>query len=59
MKKKLKVAIPFAVLTLTCGISAGVFAGCNTHEHNYSEWKIEGSEHVRVCPEDGEKDEST
>lgn len=59
MKKKLKVAIPFAVLTLTCGISAGVFAGCNTHEHNYSEWKNEGSEHVRVCPEDGEKDEST
>lgn len=59
MKKKFKVVIPFAVLTLTCGISAGVFAGCNTHKHNYSEWKIDGSEHVRVCPEDGETDEST
>lgn len=59
MKKKLKIAIPFAVLTLTCGISAGVLAGCNSHVHNYSDWKIEGDEHVRVCPDDGETDEST
>lgn len=59
MNKKLKIAIPFAVLTLTCGISAGAFAGCKTHVHNYSDWKIEGNEHVRVCPDDGVTDEST
>jgi len=59
MKKKTKIVIPFAVLTLTCGISAGVLAGCNSHEHNYSDWKIDGEYHVRVCPDDGATDEST
>lgn len=58
MKKKFKIAIPFAVLTLTCGISAGILTGCG-HQHNFSDWKIEGDEHVKVCHDCGETDEST
>lgn len=58
MNKKLKWAIPFAVLSLTCGVAAGV-AGCSKHEHSYTQLKNDGDTHVMVCPEDNTPDEST
>lgn len=62
MNKKLKWTIPFAVLSLSCGIAAGV-TGCNSaeqdHEHSYSEWKYNSEQHWKECPDDGAIDEST
>ena len=58
MNKKLKWAIPFAVLSLTCGVAAGV-AGCSKHEHSYTQLKNDGDTHVKVCPDDNTPDEST
>lgn len=57
MNKKLKWAIPFAVLALTCGITA---AGCGgKHEHSYTEWGYNESQHWKKCPDDNAKDDST
>ncbi len=58
MNKKFKWAIPFAVLSLTCGVAAGA-AGCNKHEHSYTQLKNDGETHVMVCPDDDTPDEST
>ena len=58
MNKKLKWAIPFAVLSLTCGVAAGA-AGCSKHEHSYTQLKNDGDTHVMVCPDDDTPDEST
>ncbi len=65
MNKKLKWIIPFAVLSLTCGVAAGI-TGCKNdkeHTHDYSVWKSEGNkegdEHWKECPDDGAIDEST
>ena len=61
--------IPFAALALTCGLMAGVFAGCNgggetpppptEHQHAYTQWDSNGEEHWKVCPDDGAIDESS
>ena len=61
--------MPFAALALTCGLMAGVFAGCNgggetpppptEHQHAYTQWDSNGEEHWKVCPEDGAIDESS
>ena len=61
--------IPFAVLALTCGLVAGVFAGCNgggetpppptEHQHAYTQWGSNDEEHWKVCPDDGAIDESS
>lgn len=58
MNKKLKFAIPFAVLALTCGIAAGC-NGCNKHEHSYTEWGYNEIQHWKECPEDDVIDESS
>lgn len=58
MNRKLKWAIPFAVLSLTCGVAAGA-AGCSKHEHSYTQLKNDGETHVMVCPDDDTPDEST
>ncbi len=57
MKKSIKWAIPFAVLALTCGIAAG--CGGGKHEHSYTEWGYNTTQHWKQCPEDDEIDEST
>lgn len=59
MNKKIKWAIPFAVLALTCGITAAGCNGCNKHEHSYTEWGYNETQHWKECPEDHEKDEGT
>ena len=56
MNKKIKWAIPFAVLALSCGIAAGCGGG---HEHSYTEWGYNETQHWKQCPEDDEIDEST
>ena len=57
MNKKIKLAIPFAVLTLTCGVAA---VGCSGgHEHRYTKLKNDGETHVMVCPDDNTPDENT
>lgn len=63
MNKKFKLAIPFAVLALTCGIAAGC-DGCGggndgEHTHDYSAWGHNETQHWKECPDDHEKDEST
>ena len=58
MNKKLKFAIPFAVLAISCGIAAGC-DGCNKHEHSYTEWGYNETQHWKECPDDHEKDENT
>jgi len=60
MNKKFKFAIPFAVLALSCGVAVGALTGCNgNHTHNYSDWAHNDTQHWRVCPDDGEIDESS
>ena len=59
MNKKIKWAIPFAVLALTCGITAAGCNGCNKHEHSYTEWGYNETQHWKQCPEDDEIDQST
>ena len=56
MNKKLKFAIPFAVLAISCGIAAGC-DGCNKHEHSYTEWGYNETQHWKECPDDHAKDE--
>lgn len=58
MNKKIKWAIPFAVLALTCGIAAG--CGSGKHTHSYTKWD-QGNEtqHWKVCPDDGAIDENS
>ena len=61
--------MPFAALALTCGLVAGVFAGCNgggetpppptEHQHAYTQWGSNDEEHWKVCPDDGAIDESS
>ena len=57
MNKKIKWAIPFAVLALSCGIAAGCKGG--GHEHSYTEWGYNETQHWKQCPEDDEIDQST
>lgn len=57
MNKKIKWAIPFAVLALSCGIAAGCKGG--GHEHSYTEWGYNETQHWKQCPEDDEIDESS
>ena len=57
MNKKIKWAIPFAVLALSCGIAAGCEGG--GHEHSYTEWGYNETQHWKQCPEDDEIDQST
>ena len=54
MNKKLKLAIPFAVLA--CGIAAGCAGG---HEHSYTEWGYNETQHWKECPDDHKKDDGT
>jgi len=58
MNKKIKWAIPFAVLALTCGIAAGCSVESG-HEHSYTEWGHNETQHWKECPEDHEKDDGT
>lgn len=61
MNKKTKLAIPFAVLALTCGIAAGC-VGCTVtkeHTHSYTEWAYNETQHWKECPEDHVKDDGT
>lgn len=60
MNKRLKWAIPFAVLSVTCG-TVGILSGCNgcnSHQHAY-EWQYSETEHWKECPEDGEEQEGS
>lgn len=61
MNKKLKLAIPFAVLALSCGIAAGCSGNDpdEEHVHNYTQWANDDTYHWKVCPEDGAIDESS
>ncbi len=60
MNKKLKFAIPFAVLALSCGIAAaGCGGGNGEHTHDYSAWGHDETQHWKECPDDHEKDNST
>ena len=56
MSKKRKWLIPFAVLSLTCGVSVGVLSGCGGHQHEYTKSNHNETQHWMECPEDGEKD---
>lgn len=58
MNKKLKWTIPFAVLALTCGIAAGCGGG-NKHEHSYTEWGHNETQHWKECPDDKAVDEGS
>lgn len=55
MNKKLKLAVPFAVLALTCGVAAG----CGGHKHDYSQWGHNETQHWKECPEDSEKEKGS
>lgn len=57
MNKKIKWAIPFAVLTLTCGVAAG--CGGKKHEHSYTDWGYNETQHWKECPEDDAVDEDS
>lgn len=56
MKKK-KLLLPIAVMTLSCGLAAGILTGCGGHEHNYTEYGHDDTGHWQICVEDGEKSE--
>ena len=56
MKKK-KLLLPLAVMTLSCGLAAGILTGCGGHKHNFTEWGYDDSGHWQICVEDGEKSE--
>ncbi len=56
MKKK-KLLLPLAVMTLSCGLAAGILTGCGGHKHNFTEWDHDDSGHWQICLEDGEKSE--
>lgn len=52
MKKK-KLLLPLAVMTLSCGLAAGVLTGCGGHEHEYTEYRYDETGHWQICVEDG------
>lgn len=58
MNKKFKLAIPFAVLALTCGIAAGC-KPVEEHTHSYTQWAHDENQHWKVCPDDNAVDESS
>ena len=58
MKKKSFLLI-LAVLTVMCLVAAGILAGCNKHEHAYTKWANDETQHWLVCPDDDAKDESS
>ena len=61
--KKGKLLIPFAVLSLTCGLTAGILTGCKDdkpdgpHTHSFTTWDYDESSHWHVCEVDGATDE--
>jgi len=59
MNKKLKFAIPFAVLALSCGIAAAGCGGNGEHTHSYTEWAHDETQHWKKCPDDDAIDESS
>lgn len=57
MKKKSFLLI-LAVLTVMCLVAAGILAGCNKHEHAYTKWANDETQHWLVCPDDDAKDKA-
>ena len=65
MNKKIKWAIPITVLSLTCGVTAGMLAGCGNddpgaeHTHSYTQWGHDDDGHWKYCPDDNAIDEAS
>ncbi len=59
MKKK-KLLLPLAVMTLSCGLCAGILTGCGDdeeHQHSYTQWAHDDTGHWQICVEDDETSE--
>lgn len=57
MKKK-KLLLPLAVMTLSCGLCAGILTGCGgEHKHDYTKWAHDETGHWQICAEDNETTE--
>ncbi len=57
MKKK-KLLLPLAVMTLSCGLCAGILTGCGgEHKHDYTKWAHDETGHWQICVEDNETTE--
>ncbi len=59
MKKK-KLLLTLAVLTVPSIVAAGALAGCDKkHDHAYTKWANNETQHWLVCPDDNAKDENS
>ena len=59
MKRK-KFWLIFAVLTVMCVLAMGALVGCGEkHEHTYTKWANDETQHWLVCPDDNAKDENS
>ena len=59
MKKK-KFLLVLAVPTVLCTLVAGALTGCGEkHEHTYTKWASNDTQHWLVCPDDSAKDENS
>lgn len=59
MKKK-KFLLVLAVPTVLCTLAAGALTGCGEkHEHTYTKWASNETQHWLVCPDDSAKDENS
>ena len=59
MKKK-KLLLTLAVFTVPCIVAAGTLVGCGEkHEHTYTKWGSNDTQHWLVCPDDNAKNENS
>lgn len=59
MKKK-KFLLVLAVPTVLCTLAAGTLVGCGEkHEHTYTKWGSNDTQHWLVCPDDNAKNENS
>ena len=59
MKRK-KFWLIFAVLTVMSVLAMGALVGCGEkHEHTYTKWANDETQHWLVCPDDNAKDENS
>ena len=56
MKAKRLLTVCLVLVLVAALISA---VACNNHTHDYSQWDKNDTQHWKVCPEDGEIDDST
>ena len=57
---KKKFLFVFTVLTVLCVLAAGALVGCGgKHEHTYTKWAHDETQHWLVCPDDNAKDENS